>query len=98
MIPEAPLIFGGRGLEPEGDGWFVLNAREARWQEGDFGAFMALYTLSPFVLSGPGVESAFETKWGDVFTAWSADRSLSSQARVDGGVEVAAEGRAVHRR
>jgi uncharacterized cupin superfamily protein len=39
VIPEAPLIFGGRGLEPEGDGWFVLNAREARWQEGDFGAF-----------------------------------------------------------
>ena len=39
MTPEAPLIRGGRGLEPEGDGWFVLGARDARWQEGHFGAF-----------------------------------------------------------
>ena len=38
-MTEAPLIPGGSGLEPEGDGWFVLNAREARWKEGDFGAF-----------------------------------------------------------
>ena len=24
---------------PQGEGWFVLNARDARWGEGDFGAF-----------------------------------------------------------
>ena len=24
---------------PEGDGWFVLNARQARWLTGDFGAY-----------------------------------------------------------
>lgn len=39
MIPEAPLAPAGDGLVPEGDGWFVVNAREARWKEGDFGAF-----------------------------------------------------------
>ena len=39
MIPEAPLVPTGDGLVPEGDGWFVVNAREARWKEGDFGAF-----------------------------------------------------------
>ena len=39
VISEAPLTPSGSGLEPEGDGWFVLNARDARWQEGDFGAF-----------------------------------------------------------
>lgn len=39
MIPEAPLRPAGSGLAPEGAGWFVLNARDARWREGDFGAF-----------------------------------------------------------
>jgi uncharacterized cupin superfamily protein len=31
MVPEAPLERTDEGLVPKGDGWFVLNAREARW-------------------------------------------------------------------
>ena len=31
MVPEAPLEQTESGLVPTGDGWFVLNAREARW-------------------------------------------------------------------
>jgi uncharacterized cupin superfamily protein len=31
MRKEARLIPRGGGLVPEGDGWFVVNAREARW-------------------------------------------------------------------
>jgi uncharacterized cupin superfamily protein len=31
MVPEAPLEQTDAGLVPKGDGWFVLNAREARW-------------------------------------------------------------------
>jgi uncharacterized cupin superfamily protein len=31
MVPEARLKDSGAGLVPEGAGWFVLNAREARW-------------------------------------------------------------------
>ena len=31
MVPEAPLEETGHGLVPAGAGWFVLNAREARW-------------------------------------------------------------------
>jgi uncharacterized cupin superfamily protein len=31
MVPEAPLAQTENGLEPDGDGWFVMNAREARW-------------------------------------------------------------------
>jgi uncharacterized cupin superfamily protein len=27
------------GLEPAGEGWFVLNAREAKWLDGHFGAY-----------------------------------------------------------
>jgi uncharacterized cupin superfamily protein len=31
MADEAELTDTGHGLVPEGDGWFVVNAREARW-------------------------------------------------------------------
>ena len=34
MVPESPLESTEHGLVPEGDGWFVLNAREARWRPG----------------------------------------------------------------
>lgn len=39
MIPEAKLERTGAGLAPRGEGWFVLNAREAVWREGVFGAY-----------------------------------------------------------
>jgi uncharacterized cupin superfamily protein len=40
MVPEAPLEPRGEGLEPAGEGWFVLNAREARWRlDARFGAY-----------------------------------------------------------
>lgn len=31
MVPEAALEKTEAGLVPAGAGWFVLNAREARW-------------------------------------------------------------------
>jgi uncharacterized cupin superfamily protein len=33
MVPEAKLNRTETGLVPEGEGWFVVNTREARWQE-----------------------------------------------------------------
>ena len=39
MVPEAPLEPTDSGLVPRGEGWFVVNAREARWREGHFGAY-----------------------------------------------------------
>jgi uncharacterized cupin superfamily protein len=40
VVPEAPLRRTDEGLVPEGDGWFVVNAREARWWGDEaFGAF-----------------------------------------------------------
>jgi uncharacterized cupin superfamily protein len=39
MASEAPLERSEGGLAPVDDGWFVVNAREARWLEGDFGAY-----------------------------------------------------------
>jgi uncharacterized cupin superfamily protein len=39
LVPEAPLQRSEAGLVPQGEGWFVLNAREASWFDGDFGAY-----------------------------------------------------------
>lgn len=39
MTDEARLSQTPTGRVPEGAGWFVLNARDARWQTGDFGAY-----------------------------------------------------------
>lgn len=35
MVPEAPLEETEHGLVPTGDGWYVLNAREARWYHAE---------------------------------------------------------------
>jgi uncharacterized cupin superfamily protein len=41
MVPEAPLERTEAGLVPAGDGWFVLNAREARWRHREGRASLA---------------------------------------------------------
>ena len=35
MIPEAKLVKTEGGLVPQGEGWFVVNAREARWERNE---------------------------------------------------------------
>ena len=35
MVPERPLDATEHGLVPKGEGWFVLNARDARWSPAD---------------------------------------------------------------
>src|SRR4029077_14627465 len=39
MPKESRLAQTPGGKVPEGAGWFVVNAREARWLMGDFGAY-----------------------------------------------------------
>ena len=39
MVSEAPLEKTDAGLVPKGEGWFVVNAREARWFDSEFGPF-----------------------------------------------------------
>jgi uncharacterized cupin superfamily protein len=40
VVAEARLRAATHGLTPEGDGWFVVNAREARWREWEgFGVY-----------------------------------------------------------
>ena len=35
MVPEAPLEQTEAGVVPKGDGWFVLNAKDARWYHAE---------------------------------------------------------------
>ena len=36
-MPEAPLEDSGSGLAPAGDGWFVVNVRDAQWLTSESG-------------------------------------------------------------
>jgi uncharacterized cupin superfamily protein len=36
-VPEAPLEDNGSGLAPAGDGWFVINVRDAQWLTSEGG-------------------------------------------------------------
>jgi len=35
MVPEAKLVRNENGLVPQGEGWYVVNARESRWFGSD---------------------------------------------------------------
>jgi uncharacterized cupin superfamily protein len=49
MVPEAPLRETKYGLVADVDGWFVVNAREARWRESaPFGAYCDFEGKRPF--------------------------------------------------
>ena len=39
MVREAKLADRAHGRAPSGEGWFVVNARDAAWLTGDFGAY-----------------------------------------------------------
>ena len=56
MTDEAPLTPTPTGTVPDGPGWFVLNARDARWLTGDFGAYTRFEGEASF--SGLGINIA----------------------------------------
>jgi uncharacterized cupin superfamily protein len=39
MVPEASYESSDEGIIPAGGGWFVVNAKESQWLEGELGAF-----------------------------------------------------------
>jgi uncharacterized cupin superfamily protein len=62
MSPEAKLEATEHGLSPRGDGWFVLNACEARWRAAEGRGAVCVFEgetdfeqigINPYVL-GPG--------------------------------------------
>jgi uncharacterized cupin superfamily protein len=42
-VPEAPLTETEHGLIPAGEGWFVLNAKDARWFHGGTGGRVTFF-------------------------------------------------------
>jgi uncharacterized cupin superfamily protein len=49
MVPEAPLRETKYGLVADVDGWFVVNAKEARWRDsGPFGLYCDFEGKRPF--------------------------------------------------
>ena len=42
MVPEAPLETNEHGVRPAGEGWYVLNVREARWLGNELGRYALL--------------------------------------------------------
>jgi uncharacterized cupin superfamily protein len=55
MPSEAPLTQTPAGSVPGGPGWFVLNALDARWLEGDFGAYTRFEGESRFPSLGVNI-------------------------------------------
>jgi uncharacterized cupin superfamily protein len=55
MPDEAPLRRTASGLVPDGPGWFVLNARDAVWCRGVFGAFTRFEGEARFPLIGVNI-------------------------------------------
>jgi uncharacterized cupin superfamily protein len=45
MVQEAKLVEKESGLEPEGEGWFVVNVRDAAWYRRHGFGYSALYQL-----------------------------------------------------
>jgi uncharacterized cupin superfamily protein len=43
VVPEAPLETTETGAVPGGDGWFVLNARDARWYASEAMGFVRMF-------------------------------------------------------
>ena len=57
MVPEARVVDGPNGKVPEGDGWFVLNARESEWiTSDDFGAGMVFRNEESFPHYGINIQ------------------------------------------
>jgi uncharacterized cupin superfamily protein len=43
MVPEAPLEDSGHGRIPVGEGWFILNAKDARWRHNGQGGKLTFF-------------------------------------------------------
>jgi len=57
MVPEARVVDGPNGKVPEGDGWFVLNARDSEWiTSDDFGAGMVFPNEESFPHYGINIQ------------------------------------------
>jgi len=71
MVREAELVATEHGLVPRGEGWFVLNAREARWHDPGGRGYLCEFEgfgiddALDFTLLGPGEPMAMYHREND---------------------------------
>jgi hypothetical protein len=93
MVPEAPLRTTKYGLVADVDGWFVVNAKEARWRDsGGFGRYCDFEGKRPFRQLGinvnvlePGQSPASTTARTPRKTSSSLQDGASSSSRTRSG-------------
>ncbi len=74
MVPEAPLEQTEHGLVPSGDGWYVLNARDARWYHAEGrAAFCDLEGDQDFSQLGLNIQVLQPGEWMAIYH-WEADQ------------------------
>src|SRR5947208_16508382 len=74
MVSEARLEATEHGLVPEGDGWFVLNARDARWYHAEGRSAVCVFEGEPeFAQLGINV-SVLEPGQAMAMYHWEADQ------------------------
>jgi uncharacterized cupin superfamily protein len=61
-MPEAPLEDAGSGLKPVGDGWFVVNVRNAQWLTSEIPADGGGASEDAQRTISSGAECAFESR------------------------------------
>jgi hypothetical protein len=64
-MPEAPVRMSKNGLVVDGEGWFVMNARESRWKnEGPLGSYCTFEGSVDFrILGSTSASSTQVRKW-----------------------------------
>jgi hypothetical protein len=96
VVPEARLVATEHGRVPEGQGWFILNAREAQWWERNGRGVLCEFEGAGFegagdfeqlginlTILGPGEPMAMYHRENDQETSscWPGRRWRSSRAR-----------------
>ena len=90
MTSEAPLRESKNGLVTDGDGWFVVNARESRWRdEGSLGSYCTFEGKRRFPQLGINI-SVFEP--GEAMGMYHRERAQEAFLVVAGECTLIVEG------
>jgi uncharacterized cupin superfamily protein len=90
-MPEAPVRMTRNGLVVDGDGWFVVNARESRWkEEGPLGSFCTFEGKRRFPHFGINI-SVLEP--GERMGMYHRERAQEAFLVLDGECTLIVEGR-----
>lgn len=91
MVPEAPLRKSKNGLVTDGEGWFVVNARESRWRdEGRLGSYCTFEGKRRFPHFGINI-SVLEP--GESLALYHRENAQEAFLVLDGSCTLIVEGR-----